>query len=120
MVLVSTLLTLAYFVRIFERMYFTEAGQDGAETRSSHADEAGQAAQEPAEEVSGENLSAEDSSVDSGPGTDHPLTGSSDAPVSPGMIAFIVVATLTAVALGFAVPAIQSVLEPTMTEVLGL
>jgi len=89
-VLASTLLTLAYFLRLIERMYFTApdhgAGHDG----------------------------------ESEPVGDAPVADGGQPAVSTGMVALIVVASITAVALGLVVPAIESALQPTLLEVLGL
>ncbi len=91
-ILVSTVLTLAYVARVIERMYFAEPA---AETDpSTGTDPAGSP-----------GLSAV--STDGGP------------VVSPGMVAVVVLAAVAAVALGFAGGAFQTVLEPTLAEVFG-
>jgi len=79
--LVSTLLTLMYFWRVVQRLYFLDvpAGFD-----------------------------AEPAATDGG-----------DPPVSTGMVALVVAAAVATVALGFAAPAIETLLAPTLVD-LGL
>jgi multicomponent Na+:H+ antiporter subunit D len=86
--LVSTLLTLAYFARIIERMYF--------------------AAPEPEPETPAAGPTA----TDGGEATDR-----GEYPVSPGMVAIVVLAAVAAVALGFFGTTIESLLDPMLTEV---
>jgi multicomponent Na+:H+ antiporter subunit D len=92
-ILASTLLTLAYVARVVERMYFAEAPARTAEPAPGAV------------------------STDGG---EPPATEEGDeSPVSPGMIAVVVLAAVAAVALGFAAPAIEGLLEPTLAEVFG-
>ena len=88
-ILVSTLLTLAYFARVIERMYFAQ----------------------PAPGTAGPDVAA----TDGGESAD--ATVGSDSPVSPAMIAVVVLAAVAAVALGFAGTAVEATLEPTLSEV---
>ena len=80
-ILASTLLTVAYFARIVERMYFAEG--------------------EP-----GPDAPAQPTATDGG-----------ESPVSPGMIAVVVLAAIAAVALGFFGTTIESLLDPLLSEV---
>lgn len=82
--LVSTLLTLMYFWRVVQRLYFLDAP----------------AGEEPA----GDAVAAD----------------GGRPPVTTGMVAAVVVAALAAVALGFAAPAVESLLEPTLVDLFGL
>jgi multicomponent Na+:H+ antiporter subunit D len=91
-ILASTLLTLAYVARVIERMYF-------ADTPAVEPDPAAVAAD-------GGESTAGDSDGD-------------PSPVSPGMVAVVVLAAVAAVGLGFAGTAIQSLLEPTLSGVFG-
>jgi len=92
-IFVSTVLTLAYFARIIERMYFAHSSPDTA--------------------VEG----GEDVAADGG-GPPGSVAGDGDG-VTPEMVAVVVVAAVVAVTLGFAGSAIESFLEPTLTEVFG-
>jgi multicomponent Na+:H+ antiporter subunit D len=85
--LLSTLLTLMYFWRLIQRMYFYEPPE--------------------ATEVSDE--SAATTMPDGGEETDTSATG---------MVAVVVLAAVLAVALGFAAPAIEQFLEPTLQTLL--
>jgi multicomponent Na+:H+ antiporter subunit D len=94
-ILASTLLTLAYVARVVERMYFAEAPAAEAELTQAFTAVSTDGGQPPATEEGDES------------------------PVSPGMIAVVVLAAVAAVALGFAAPAIEGLLEPTLAEVFG-
>ncbi|WP_128225566.1 monovalent cation/H+ antiporter subunit D family protein [Halobacteriaceae bacterium SHR40] len=91
----STVLTLAYFARIIERMYFAQ----------------------PAVEPSSDGAVAVD--VGDGVSADGGEEIHSSAGASPEMVAVVVVAAVAAVTLGFAGSAIESFLEPTLVEVFG-
>ncbi|WP_129115170.1 monovalent cation/H+ antiporter subunit D family protein [Halegenticoccus tardaugens] len=93
-ILLSTLLTLAYFVRLVERMYFRHAG---AETEVGAA--AGPAV------------------TDGGDG--EPRDRGPDEP-SAGMIAVVVVVAVLAVALGGAASLFGSLMQPTLDTLLQL
>jgi multicomponent Na+:H+ antiporter subunit D len=100
--LLSTLLTLMYFWRLIQRMYFHEP-----------------AAGTPA---AGDVLGTETVPDGGADGTDRdPAAGdwepAIDAP-SVGMTAVVVSAAIAAVALGFAAPAIEQFLEPTLQTLL--
>jgi len=102
-IFVSTVLTLAYFARIIERMYFAQPAADPSSEGAVAVD-------------GGEGVSAdggEDIQGDGGEDTAHAGT------VSPEMIGVVVVAAVAAVTLGFAGSAIESFLEPTLVEVFG-
>jgi multicomponent Na+:H+ antiporter subunit D len=88
-ILVSTVLTLAYVARVIERMYFAEPAAKTDSADSDPADPPG---------LSGV-------STDGGP------------VVSPGMVAAVVLAAVVAVALGFAGGAFETLLGPTLAEV---
>jgi multicomponent Na+:H+ antiporter subunit D len=90
--LLSTLLTLMYFWRLIQRMYFHEL---------------------PTPQVAGD---APESSV----AVDGGDAATDEETSSLGMIAVVVVAAVVAVALGFAGPAIQQFLEPTLQTLLEL
>ncbi len=85
--LLSTLLTLMYFWRLIQRMYFYEPPESTA------------AGDEPAAATM----------PDGGEESDSPATG---------MVAVVVLAAVLAVALGFAAPAIEQFLEPTLQTLL--
>ncbi|MFC6785324.1 proton-conducting transporter membrane subunit [Halobaculum halobium] len=91
-ILLSTLLTLAYFARLLERMFFREApaGTDAA------AD-----------------------AVADGGGDDAVGDAPADRGVSLGMVAAVLAAALLAVGLGAAVPAYESALAPTVEVLLS-
>jgi multicomponent Na+:H+ antiporter subunit D len=92
-ILVSTVLTLAYFARVIERMYFAQPAAESSPEGAVAVD-------------GGEGVSA-----DGGEAPDSP------AGVSPEMIGVVLVAAVAAVTLGFAGSAIESFLEPTLVEV---
>ncbi|PSQ60278.1 MAG: cation:proton antiporter [Halobacteriales archaeon SW_9_67_25] len=94
-ILASTLLTLAYVARVIERMYFADV---------------------PAVEAGGERAAV---AADGGESTAADTGVGEESPVSPAMIAVVVLAAFAAVALGFAGTAIQSLLEPTLQGVFG-
>lgn len=94
-IFVSTVLTLAYFARIIERMYFAQPSPETAPGGAVAVD-------------GGEGMSTADSG-------EMPTEESDSVPLE--MIAVVVVATVVAVGLGFAGSAIESFLEPTLTEV---
>jgi len=94
-ILLSTLLTLAYFVRILERMYFREPAEASA-------------AVETTEQRAAAGL------VTDGTGTDAGL-----GPVSMGMRATVLVAAVLAVALGLAVFEYGALLQPTIERLLA-
>jgi multicomponent Na+:H+ antiporter subunit D len=91
-ILASTLLTLAYVARVIERMYFAGGSVESGPSRP----------------VAGVSTDGGDSA-----------TEPDEAPVSPGMVAVVVLAAVAAVALGFAASGIESLLEPTLAEVFG-
>jgi multicomponent Na+:H+ antiporter subunit D len=102
----STVLTLAYFASIVERMYFREpaAGPGEQAQAPSPAQSSGQGA-----------------TVDVADGGD-PTTapdGNGRPPVSLGMIAVVVDATVAAVALGFGASQLQPLVEDTLQGVLA-
>ena len=90
-ILLSTLLTLAYFARLLERMFFRETPEPAS--GAAVADGAGAPAL------------AGDGAGDTVPGA---------ADLSTGMYAAVVAAALLAVGLGAAVPAYESALAPTI------
>ncbi|QGN06633.1 monovalent cation/H+ antiporter subunit D family protein [Halorhabdus sp. CBA1104] len=87
----SALLTLAYFGRLLERMFVAEPLEDTAEAAV-----------------------AEDTDV----AADGGVESADDRPVSLGMIGVVVLAAILAVALGFAGPIFESLLEPTLERVI--
>ncbi|SFS96000.1 proton-conducting transporter transmembrane domain-containing protein [Halostagnicola kamekurae] len=93
-ILLSTMFTLAYAARVLEKMYFTP----------------------PAETAHGSDGSAGTSQVATDGGTGDQMTDSPDG-VSFGMIAFVVVLAVLAVAFGFAGGALFDLLEPFTSEV---
>ena len=95
-ILVSTLLTLAYFLRLVERMYFRTSTT--TETTSSSATGTGTAAVADG----GDDATTDDPTED---GLTRP---------SPGMVAVVVVAALLAVTLGPLVSTFEPLLEPTL------
>jgi multicomponent Na+:H+ antiporter subunit D len=99
-ILGSTVLTLAYFARVIERMYFasapTPADADGT-----------------AETLAG--ASSTEAVADGGATDDDP----DQSPVSVGMVLVVVAAAVAAVALGFLGSEIEQFLEPLLTEVFG-
>jgi multicomponent Na+:H+ antiporter subunit D len=114
-IVASTLLTLAYFARLVERMFFRDPA-------TALADEVGVAASEDEAEVvaDGSDLGATDGVVTSG--SDPATDGGDDAPstdrVTFGMYAVVVVTAVLAVALGLAVFEYAEFLEPTITRLL--
>ncbi|WP_225333989.1 monovalent cation/H+ antiporter subunit D family protein [Halomicrobium urmianum] len=97
--LASTVLTLAYFARLVERMYFTPpAGADEAH--------------EPTVTDGGEASEA------SRPSSERASDGGAD-PVSLGMVALVVAAAVLAVALGPAVPAFEGAIEGAIQNLLN-
>jgi len=93
-ILVSTLLTLAYFARVVERMYFREATTPAADTGPGDAEAA------------------------VGIATDGTGTQLEPSTVSLGMRATVVVAAVLAVALGLAAFEYGQLLEPTVERLL--
>ncbi|WP_302080512.1 monovalent cation/H+ antiporter subunit D family protein [Salinibaculum rarum] len=96
-IFVSTVLTLAYFARVIERMYFAPAI--------------------PEEDLETEQDSPTDTA--STAVTDGGDTAETEPtrPVSPGMVLVVVAATVTAVALGFLGSEIEQLLDPLLAEV---
>jgi multicomponent Na+:H+ antiporter subunit D len=101
-ILLSTVLTLAYAARFLERLYFTPPSDVGVDTATVASD-------------GGERSSSEPRS-DGGP-TELPNHNGSVG-VSFGVVAVIVLAALFAVALGFAGAELSSALDSFVTEVL--
>ncbi|WP_380675220.1 monovalent cation/H+ antiporter subunit D family protein [Salinigranum sp. GCM10025319] len=99
-ILVSTLLTLAYFARILERMFFREAPPTPAEASTADAD-----GESPRQTV-----------VTDGVGTE---VAARAAQVSTGMRATVLVAALLAVLLGVAAFEYGQLLEPTIDRLLA-
>ncbi len=98
-ILVSTVLTLAYFARVIERMYFAPAmPEEGLETQQESA------------------LDSSPAAVPDGGGA---AESEAESPVSWGMLIVVVAATITAVALGFLGSEIEALLDPLLTEVFG-
>jgi len=97
-ILASTLLTLAYIARVIERMYFADRPVPGTD---------------PATDVAATDVAATDGgeSVDARVGE--------ESPVSPAMVAVVLLAAVAAVALGFAGAEIEAMLDPTLAEVFG-
>ena len=95
-ILLSTLLTLAYFARLLERMFFREAPA-GA----------------------GTDLAADAAVADGGDGHDAGGGSLAGRGVSLGMVAAVLAAALLAVGLGVAVPAYESALAPTVEVLLS-
>jgi len=121
-ILISTLLTLAYVARIIERMFFaaepslavdptvmsTDGGQESAPSDSS------------VDAVSGDESPVESQDESTATADDEMSVPSGDeSPVSFGMIAVVVLAAVAAVGLGFAGSEIQELLQPTLAEVFG-
>ncbi|GAA0235574.1 monovalent cation/H+ antiporter subunit D family protein [Haladaptatus pallidirubidus] len=94
-ILASTLLTLAYFVRIIERMYFREPAKPSSPVETAETESAA-------------------SIVADGNGTDAEL-----APVSMGMRATVLTAAVLAIALGLAAFGYGELLEPTIERLLA-
>ncbi|WP_049972379.1 monovalent cation/H+ antiporter subunit D family protein [Haladaptatus cibarius] len=94
-ILASTLLTLAYFVRIIERMYFREPAK-------------------PSEAVETAETETAASVVADGHGTDAEL-----APVSTGMRATVLAAAVLAIVLGLGAFEYGQLLEPTIERLLA-
>ncbi|WP_128477775.1 monovalent cation/H+ antiporter subunit D family protein [Halorussus pelagicus] len=97
----STLLTLAYFARLVERMFFREAPVAPEETGAT-ADEA--------------DIAADGADVPAADGGDRPSTPET---VSFGMYAVVVAAAVLALALGAAVFEYAQYLQPTVTSLLS-
>jgi multicomponent Na+:H+ antiporter subunit D len=104
-ILGSTLLTLAYVARVVERMYFADATVPGVDADVPEVD---------SPERAGPGTPAAD-----GGGTDDAEMEDSAPPVSPGMVAVVVLAALAGIALGFGGSAIEQFLEPTLNRVFG-
>jgi multicomponent Na+:H+ antiporter subunit D len=98
--LASTLLTLAYFARLGERLYFAEATIH-EEVPAADGGETGDAGRAPSEARS-----------------DSPRASSDPQAVSTGMIATVVVAAVLAVALTAAVPTLETLLSQTLPPLL--
>ncbi|WP_435064022.1 monovalent cation/H+ antiporter subunit D family protein [Halobaculum sp. EA56] len=96
-ILLSTLLTLAYFARLLERMFFREAPEAPA---------AGPPDAAVADGGDGSSVAGDGAGL---PGAD----------ISPGMSAAVVAAALLAVGLGAAVPAYETALAPTIEVLLS-
>jgi len=100
-ILVSTVLTLAYVARVIERMYFAEPPAPEREPTAAFT-----------------ALSSEEgASASTDGGTRAGTADTPERPVSYGMVAVVVLAAVAAVVLGFAAPAIEALLEPTLAEV---
>jgi len=91
-ILVSTVLTLAYVARIIERMYF-------------------------ADPLSAPTTERTEPDPDPGAGAGVLSADGGDRPVSVGMVAVVVGAAVAGVALGFVGPAVETLLEPTLSGV---
>ncbi|WP_248515549.1 proton-conducting transporter transmembrane domain-containing protein [Salinarchaeum laminariae] len=105
-ILLSTVLTLAYVARLFEQLYFTPAPS---------GDEAG--AEAPAD-TSDDHAMAADGGNSADDGTEEHL--SDPTPGAPfGVVAVAVGAAILAILLGFAGAEFADALEPFVTEVLG-
>jgi multicomponent Na+:H+ antiporter subunit D len=100
-ILSSTLLTLAYFARLVERMYFASASTAAAET----VDAVGATPDAAVADGSGETAEAER------PGTPDRVT--------PGVVALVVVVAVLSVALGFVATDFAQLLQPTLPELLS-
>lgn len=96
-ILLSTVLTLAYVARVVERMYLT-----------------------PADTSSTEHEAPENGALDDGvDDVESPSPATEDASVAPGMVAVVLVATIAALALGLLGTTIEGLLDPTLLEVFG-
>ena len=108
-IVASTLLTLAYFARLIERMFFRDPA-------TLPADEA------PASSAGGSAPTAEGETGVVADGSDRAAADGGDAPptdrVTLGMYAVVVAAALLSVALGAAVFEYAQLLEPTVTRLL--
>ncbi|WP_276257085.1 proton-conducting transporter membrane subunit [Halomontanus rarus] len=103
-IVVSTVLTLGYVLRLIERMYFTSpaslegttpAAADGGEPPSSSA-----------------STSGSDAGSDSASGATPDLAASRHP--GPAIVAVVIVAAVASLVLGFAGAGIESILEPTV------
>jgi len=111
--LASTLLTLAYFARMVERMYFTPP---------AGADEGHEPAVADGGETSKANRSPSDRHSDGGEAAGDAERSAADGgadPVSLGMVALVVAAAVLAVALGPAVPAFEGAIDGAITNLLN-
>jgi len=107
-VVVSTLLTLAYFARLIERMYFSSA-PDGTPTADAVAD--GGTPDDGDNEA--ENAADDRSGFD--PVTNDPPGGT----VTTGMVVVVVLAAVLSIALGLGATALEAMLEPTLEVLLS-
>jgi multicomponent Na+:H+ antiporter subunit D len=127
-IVASTLLTLAYFARLIERMFFREYAVPATDA-DAISDGTEVSAGKPEVATDGYDTTKDGSNATmdgSGPITDgsNPATdGGDDAPspadVTLGMYAVVVVAALLAVALGAAVFEYAQLIEPTVTRLLS-
>ncbi|WP_121822160.1 monovalent cation/H+ antiporter subunit D family protein [Halostella salina] len=106
-ILVSTLLTLAYFARVIERMYFASA------PAATAADEATEPTPDAAVVDGGDGPLSGRGSPRSDGGADGPFA------LTPGVVALVVVVTVTSVALGFVATEYAQLLEQTLPPLLS-
>ena len=110
-VVASTLLTLAYFVRLIERMYFSSA--PGRTPTADAVPDGGTAGLD--DGTTGEGQDTADAESGFNPVANDPA----GEDVTSGMIAVVVLAAVLSIALGLGATALEATLEPTLEVLLS-